>query len=69
MASGTSVSVPGGVGKGDTQGMKPCSGDPLNVGGSSVKQGDLTRTRMTGGLGHATLHTKTPSSGHTFRKD
>lgn len=42
---------------------------PLDVNGTTVKTGDIMRTRLTGGLGHATLHSKTPSSGHKFRDD
>ena len=43
--------------------------DVLDVNGTSVKTGGIDRTRITGGLGHATLHSKTPSSGHSFRDD
>ena len=67
MAKGTKVFTPGGAG--GTQGVKSGAGNPLDVNGTSVKTGDLTRTRITGGLGHATLHSKTPSSGHKFRDD
>lgn len=54
---------------GDKQGMKYCASDVLDVNGTTVKTGDIMRTRLTGGLGHATLHSKTPSSGHKFRDD
>lgn len=72
MADGTKVYTPGGAG--GMQGIrtyKSAEGvqDVLDVNGTSVKTGDLTRTRMTGGLGHATLHSKTPPSGHKFRDD
>lgn len=67
MAKSNSVYTPGGAG--GLQGVKPCAGDPLDVNGTTVKTGDISRTRMTGGLGHATLHTKTPASGHKFRDD
>lgn len=61
----TSVNTPGGAG--GMQGIKCQAGDPLDVNGTTVKTGDISRTRITGGLGHATLHSKTPSSGHSFR--
>ena len=61
-------------GKGDKQGLRTGKAahnyyNPLDVNGSSIKTGDIMRTRLTGGLGHATLHSKTPSSGHKFRDD
>ena len=65
--AGSSVNIPGGGG--GLQGVQPCGGDPLDVNGTTVKTGDIMRTRITGGLGHATLHSKTPSSGHKFRDD
>lgn len=67
MAKSDSVYTPGGAG--GLQGIKSGAGDPCDVNGTTVKTGDITRTRMTGGLGHATLHSKTPSSGHKFRDD
>lgn len=67
MASSNSVYTPGGAG--GLQGIKCQAGDPLDVNGTTVKTGDISKTRITGGLGHATLHSKTPSSGHTFRDD
>ena len=72
MASGSNVNIPGGAG--GMQGIRAGkAGDdvycPIDVNGTSVKTGDIMRTRITGGLGHATLHSKTPSSGHSFRDD
>ena len=72
MADGTRVYTPGGAG--GMQGIRTYKQaenvqDVLDVNGSTVKTGDISRTRMTGGLGHATLHSKTPSSGHKFRDD
>lgn len=67
MSKGTKVYTPGGAG--GKQGIKSGYGDPLDVNGTSVKTSDISRTRLTGGLGHAILHTKTPASGHKFRDD
>jgi hypothetical protein len=64
-----SVNVPGGAG--GMQGVRTGHAaegvyDVLDTAGDSVKTGDISRTRITGGLGHATLHSKTPPSGHEF---
>ena len=72
MADGTKVYTPGGAG--GMQGIRTYKKaenvyDVLDTAGDTVKTGDISRTRLTGGLGHATLHSKTPSSGHKFYFD
>lgn len=75
MKAGTNVTrVPFESAGGDMQGIRTYKSaenvqDVLDVNGTSVKTPDISRTRVTGGLGHATLHSKTPSSGHKFRDD
>lgn len=68
MANSDSVYTPGGAG--GLQGLRTYKKaeayyDPMETKGSSIKQGDETRTRITGGLGHqifSSLTSAAPSS-------